>query len=209
MGLFSRDLSHAGERGIATAASGLYGRASWGVEGGKLREVHEDAGQRLLPRVLYWDSPGLQACKTVSSRLPLHHTSVVPPSSLHLGTEGRRRDNGGMMEGQWRDQHEEAVAAAAGAGRERWQGRSGCLIAKRSAGVLECWSIGFPTTPSLQDPINPWRTRSGGRSRRRPRSRARLGCLRLRLRGRRRGRRVGALLEVYNTPVRRRAAGLG
>ena len=26
------------------------------------------------------------------------------------------------MEGRWRDQHEEAVAAAAGAGRERWQG---------------------------------------------------------------------------------------
>ena len=83
---------------IATAPSGLCGRASWRVEGGKLREVHEDAWQRPLPRVPYWDSPGLQACKTVSSRWPLRDPSVVPPSSLRCPSVLERREDGGTTE---------------------------------------------------------------------------------------------------------------
>ena len=117
MGLFSRDLRHAGERGIATAASKLCGRASWRRRGRQAAGSPRRCGAKTAtecPVLGQFGPSGLQTrLLTLAPPSYLRDTSVIPPSSLHLKTEGERRDNGGMTEGQWRDQHEEAVAAAA------------------------------------------------------------------------------------------------
>jgi len=120
MGLFSRDLRHAGERGIATAASGLCGRDSWrrrAASYGKSAKMRGKDRHRVscigTVRAFRLANPSPHAGPSVMPPLSLRCPSVFPPSSLRLRTEGERRDNGGMMEGQWRDQHEEAVAAAA------------------------------------------------------------------------------------------------